>query len=162
VNVGLPADMDMWVRLCGVGDVAYIPEPLVRTPIRLASDYTAQPRWRDLRGLAQIQRTNWARAYAGNWPMLAVGWMWCPIRRDAGYLIFLARAIIRSDVALAQEGVAILAEECLALTRWFGWMLRKTPKASNLLRALSPAYRAWKKVTWYAVRRAFSRVRSAL
>lgn len=162
VDLGLAADMDMWVRLCSGGDVAYIPEPLVRTPVRVASDYTSQPRWRDVQGLAYIQRSNWARAYAGNWPMRAVGWMWCPMRRDVGYLIFLARAIIRSDAALVQESVGILEKECLALTRWFGWILRKIPIARRVLGALLPAYRAWKKVTCYAVRRALSKARSAL
>ncbi|MBI4634978.1 MAG: glycosyltransferase family 2 protein [Candidatus Rokubacteria bacterium] len=154
-NLGLPADMDMWVRLALVGDVGYIREPVVATPARQAGDYTFQARWVDVQALARIQRTNWSRAYAGHPLMLIAGHIWCPVRRDAGYLLFLARAVAKDDGELVGQSAPILATECLRVTRVLAWLLRMTPFVARALRALLPAYRSWKKVRWALIRRAF-------
>jgi glycosyltransferase involved in cell wall biosynthesis len=154
-DLGLPADMDMWVRLALVGDVTYIAEPFVATPVRQPADYTFQARWADVQALARIQRINWSRAYAASPLRLLAGHIWCPLRRDAGYMSFLARAMVKRDGDLLAQSAPIVAVECLRITRVLAWLLRMTPFSARALRALLPAYRSWKKVSWAAIRRAF-------
>ncbi len=151
-DLGLASDMEMWVRLCSIGDVAYISEPLVKITIRSPSSLTSQVTWHDIQSLAKIQRINWTRAYTGNWPMLTLGKILCSIRRDIGYLTFLARAIIKTDTDLVQESIDIIKKECLTSTRGFAWLMRISITI-YVLRAILPSYRLLKKLSFYTFKR---------
>lgn len=159
-DLGLPGDMDMWVRLALVGDVAYIAEPLVAAPVRAPWDYTSQPTWQDIQALARIQRVNWTRAYAGNLLMLGIGRVWYPLRRDVGYLLFLARALMKGQAELVRQSAPIFATQCLRITLAVAWMLRMAPFAPGLLRRMLPGYRLWRRLRWIDIRRAFGKVLS--
>jgi glycosyltransferase involved in cell wall biosynthesis len=130
---GLGCDLNMWFRLAGVGDVAYVNEPQAFIRARQKGDMTALFRWSELVGRLRMRRDHQEL-------MLSAG---CQgfysraryiLERDMLLLRFMTRAILLESPTVVDEGIEIIQAEASLWVRLVSAAVRKSMILQGLLR----------------------------
>lgn len=105
---GLGADMDMWFRLCLMGDVAYVNEPQASIRMRTKKDNTAQFRWRDVVGSLRMRREHIEQAFKGDPLGYYISRARYALERDTRLATFMVRAILLESPEVIEEGEEVI------------------------------------------------------
>lgn len=105
---GLCADMDMWFRLCSMGDVVYVNEPQASVRTRTKRDYAAQFRWRDVVGSLRMRREHIGQAFKGDPLGHYASRARYALERDTRLAMFMVRAILLESPEVIEEGEAVI------------------------------------------------------
>lgn len=122
---GLGCDMDMWFRLAGVGDIAYVNEPQALIQVRRKSDATAKFSWSEVAKHLKMRREHLMQLSSEiSVTRFWYDWTRYVVQRDSRLSSFMARSILLELHEVAIEGELLLNAEAGFLTKW-GWRLVK-------------------------------------
>jgi hypothetical protein len=132
---GLWCDLDMWFRLCSIGDVGYarIPQVLYRT--RVKGQFTSILNWKNETSRWEMKAQQMKAVYGP--PSVSSLWEWIRfiVRRDR----YLLQAVIRAGVLdesdhLIREGIQVLRHNALLPTQALGIIGTQVPVVRRILR----------------------------
>jgi len=129
---GLGCDMDMWFRLCQIGDVAYIRDPQVFIRARTKGEKTAQFHWSEVTRNLHMHRDHLAQEFEMNRLDYYLNRAQYVFQRDKRLLMYGIRAVLLESPEVNHEGDAVIQSEASLYVK----LLLKMAKRSTFLRSL--------------------------
>ena len=145
VTYGAVADHAVWIKMCMIADVAYIPLPLMRLTPRTVNDTYGQFNWADLVGMARAHELGVRLLYATQ-PLAEQHRQLVNVRRerDTVFLMRLAQWIAKGRMEVAARGLEVIYLECSPKTIHLAKTLVSTASLCQLpLRFVAKGYRAY-------------------
>ncbi len=134
---GLGCDMDMWFRLCEIGDVAYIRDPQVFIRARTKGEKTAQFHWSEVTRNLHMHRDHLAREFEMNRLDYGLNRAKYVLQRDKQLLMYGIRAVLLESPEVNDEGYAVIQSEASLCVRLLLKMTRGNNLSKSLLRYLA-------------------------
>lgn len=113
---GIGCDLDMWFRLCSIGDVAYINQPQAMIRVRSKGNQLTRFKWKNLIGGLRMHKDHLCQEYRKSTFERAYELAKHAFQADMQLLTFGIRAILLESPDVVDEGKAILAREASRLT----------------------------------------------
>jgi glycosyltransferase involved in cell wall biosynthesis len=113
------ADTALWMKMCLVSDIGYIPYPLMRITPRISQDYYGQFSWLSVRGMSRIHHLGLNLLYQDESFRKKVMKSQLNFLDDAYYLRYLIQWLAAGETSLVEQGRARIGEECSEMTSFF-------------------------------------------
>ncbi len=139
---GFISDVDLWLRLAAVTDVAQVPEPLLVCRRRSADHEFAGTDWRLLRWAVAIHRENIERFFPQGSPERDVARRRLASRTRRSYSRMLLGAAAARDRAALREGLRAAGNELGGVSRVATRLLAHAPGACGALELLGATGKA--------------------
>jgi len=126
---GLGCDMNMWFRLCQIGDVAYIRDPQVFIRARTKKEKTAQFHWSEVTQNLHMHRDHLVQEFKTNRLGYYLNRAKYVFQRDRRLFMYGIRAVLLESPEVNSEGDAVIQSEA---SLWVKSLLRATRKSTSL------------------------------
>lgn len=130
---GLGCDLDMWFRLCRIGDMAYIHTPQALIRLRTKDQPTAQFSWKNLVKGMQMRRDHINLALKANWFRLYKEMALYSFQRDMRLIACGVRAVLFEPPDVIVEGERIMQAHASAWTVLLFKIVKKSVYIQRLL-----------------------------